>query len=96
MQHLSRITRLFVLMNSIRFFTRALSFPFQVGFMGEDDLGGSTPQFSPQMQTPHPTRDPEGSDELDLEEYSSELTDGNETGCITITRKFLTMNLHDH
>jgi hypothetical protein len=63
--------------------------------MGEDDLGGSTPQFGPQMQIPQPARDPEGSDELDLEEYSSEPMDGNETGCIIITRKFPATNLRD-
>ena len=97
MQHLSPISRPFVLMHPIKFLFRSLFFPFQVGFMGDDDSGGSTPQNGPQMQIPHPqaTRERGGSDGLVMQEYSSDSTVGNKTECIKITRKFRATNLSD-
>jgi hypothetical protein len=83
-------------MNPTRYLPRALFFPLQAGFMGENDLGGSTPQFSSQMQILHPTRDREGSDGLNLEERSSESTVTNKTERVLITRKFPITNLSDH
>ena len=77
-------------MNPARFLSRALlflwrvlCFPFRVAFTREDNLGDSTPQFSP---IPHPTRQGEGSDGLVLEEYSSESTVANQIECALITR----------
>jgi tetratricopeptide (TPR) repeat protein len=72
-------------MHPTKFLSRFLFFPFQVGFMGDDGLGGSTPQFSPQIQIPPPTQEREGSDGLDLQEYLSDSMVGNKTECITIT-----------
>ena len=83
-------------MNPTRFLSRAFSFPFQVGFMGQDELCGSTPQFSPQMQTPHSPREQEGSDGLDLDsKHSSDWAIANKTECVLISRKFPTTNLSD-
>jgi hypothetical protein len=82
-------------MHPTKFLSRFLFFPFQVGFMGDDGLGGSTPQFSPQIQIPPPTQEREGSDGLDLQEYLSDSMVGNKTECITITRKFRTTDLSD-
>ena len=83
-------------MNPTRFLSRALFFPFQARFMGRDDLGGSTLQFSPQMQIPHSPRERDGSDGLELDsEHSSERTGANKTECVLITRKFPTTNMSD-
>lgn len=82
----------FVPTNPTKFLSRALSFPFQVGFMGDDDLGGPTPQFSPQTQIPHPTRERGGSD---LEQRSSESMVTNKTERVLIACKFATTNLSD-
>ena len=86
--NISPTYRPFMLMNPTRFLSRAIFFPFQVGFMGE---GGSTPQ----MRTQHPAQDPGGSNGLDLEGRSSESTVGNKTEYIIITRKFHTANLRN-
>ena len=75
--------------------TRFPFFPFQAGFMGEDHLGGPTPQISRQMQILHPTREREGSDGPNLEERSSESTVTNKTECVLIACKFPTTNLND-
>lgn len=49
--------------------------------------------LAPQVQMPHPPRaEGEGSDGLALGECPPESTVENETECILITRKFLTMN----
>jgi hypothetical protein len=74
-------------MSLIRFIFRALFFPSQVAFMGEDNLGGPTPQFSPQRQIRHLTREREGSNVLGLEEHSSESAVANKTECVLIIRK---------
>ena len=86
-----------MLMNPTRFLSRALFFPFQAGFMGEDDLGCPTPQVqvSRQIQILHPTREREGSDGPNLEERSSESTVTNKTECVLIACKFPTTNLND-
>ncbi|KAF8551947.1 hypothetical protein OG21DRAFT_211197 [Imleria badia] len=68
--------------NFTRFLLRALFLPFLFGFMGEDNLGGTTLQSSSQMQLQHCAK---SSDELDLE-YSSESTVVNNTECILISR----------
>jgi len=53
----------------------------------QNNLGGSTPQSSPQVQVPHPTQEREGSDRLVLGEDSdsSESMAGNKTECVQIT-----------
>jgi hypothetical protein len=90
-------------MNPSRFFSRALSFLWRVlcfslrllrvAFTGEDSLDGPTPQFSPQTQTTHLTREREGSDGLVFGDHSSELRVGSKTECVLITRKFRATNL---
>jgi hypothetical protein len=77
------------LSRALLFLWRLLCFPFRTR---EDNLGGSPPQLSPQVQMPHPTRQGEGSDELVVGEYSSESAVGNTTECVLITRKFRTTN----
>ena len=93
MEHLSYIPRHFVFTKPTRFPSRALFFPFHVRSVEEEDLGDSTPQFSPRMQILH-TRE-QGSDGLDLEEQSSESTAVNKIECVLITRKCPTTNLGD-
>jgi hypothetical protein len=88
-------------MNPTTFLSRALIFLwrilcFWVAFTHEDNLDDSTSQCNPQVQTPHPSGEREGSDGLDLEERLSKSTVGNNTECIMITRKFHTTSLCGH
>ena len=82
-------------MSPTKFNFRALFFPFQVAFRGEDDLGGSTPQLGPQMQIRPPTREREGSNALGLEEHSSESTVANKIEWVLIIRRPPTTNFSD-
>jgi hypothetical protein len=75
---------------------RALFLPSQVAFMGEDNLGGPTPRFSPQRQIRYPTRERKGSNVLGLEEHSSESGAANKTEYVLIIRKPPATNLSDH
>lgn len=91
-----------VLMNPTRLLSRALlslsrvlCFPFLVRPTGEDNLGGSTPQYNSQVQVLHSARVPVGSGGPDVEEYSSESTVGNKPECVLITRKFPTARWSD-
>ncbi|KAF8553572.1 hypothetical protein OG21DRAFT_1510020 [Imleria badia] len=75
-----------LLSHALLFLFRVLCFPLRAGSTGEDNVDDSTPQFSPQVQIPPPTREQEESDGLHLGVCSSESTVGNRTERVLITR----------